>query len=164
YRPLADVYIEHGNAYDFWNHDRSGFWDASGRVRTAHPQTITLPLDALYAQHAGYPVLARYMYLLLLEPPLSIPRQLALVCLSDSETVVDFIHHMQDILAAEAHSSRPARKLVDRVPSPDEKPVTLFLQGLQFLLAFQREAAARSQGWQDPLGNRPALRARMQTL
>src|SRR5215469_13172584 len=25
YRPLPDVYIEHGNAYDFWNHDRSGF-------------------------------------------------------------------------------------------------------------------------------------------
>lgn len=35
YRPLPDVYIEHGNAYDFWNHDRSGFWDASGHVRTA---------------------------------------------------------------------------------------------------------------------------------
>jgi hypothetical protein len=89
YRPLPDVYIEHGNAYDFWNHDRSGFWDASGHVRTACPQTITLPMDTLYAQYAGHPVLARYMYLILFEPPLTVPRQLALICLLDPVTAAD---------------------------------------------------------------------------
>src|SRR2546421_11945652 len=38
YRPLPDVYIEHGNAYHFWCCDRSGSWDASGHVSTADPQ------------------------------------------------------------------------------------------------------------------------------
>jgi UDP-2,3-diacylglucosamine pyrophosphatase LpxH len=163
YRPLADVYIEHGNAYDFWNHDRSGFWDASGCVRTAHPQTIFVPMDTLYAQYAGHPVLARFMYLLLFEPPLTIPRQLALICVMHPATVVEFIQHMQEMLATEARS-QPARKLLDRVPNSEAKPVTLFLQGLQLLIAFQREAAARSPGWKEPLGKSAALRARMQTM
>jgi hypothetical protein len=163
YRPLPDVYIEHGNAYDFWNHDRSDFWDAPGRVRTAHPQTITLPMDTLYAQRAGHPVLARYMYLILFEPPLSIPRQLALICLLDPATVVEFIQHLQEILASGARS-QPARKLLDLVPNPEEKPATLFLQGLQLLIAFQREAAVRLPGWKEPLGKSAQLQARMRTL
>jgi UDP-2,3-diacylglucosamine pyrophosphatase LpxH len=163
YRPLPDVYIEHGNAYDFWNHDRSGFWDASGHVRTAHPLTISLPMDTLYLQYAGHPVLAHYMYLILFEPLLTIPRQLALICLLDRVTVVEFIEHMQELLATGARS-QPAKKLLDRAPNPDEKPVTLFLQGIQLLIAFQREAAARALGWKDPSGRRAAFRARMQTM
>jgi hypothetical protein len=163
YRPLRDVYVEHGNAYDFWNHDRSGFWDASGHMSTAHPQKITLPMDTLYLQYAGHPVLARYMYLILFEPLLSIPRQLALICLLDPMTVVEFIQHLQELLSTGARSQAP-RKLLDRAPSPDEKPVTLFLQGIQLLIAFQREAAARAPGWKDPLGRRAAFLARVQTL
>jgi hypothetical protein len=163
YRPLPDVYIEHGNAYDFWNHDRSGFWDVSGHVTTAHPQTITLPMDTLYAQYAGHPVLARYMYLILFEPPLTAPRQLALICLLDPVTVVEFIQHLQELLATEARS-QPDKKLLERAPNPDEKPITLFRQGLQLLIAFQREAAGRSPGWTDPIGRRAAWRARIQTL
>jgi hypothetical protein len=120
-------------------------------------------MDTLYAQYAGHPVLARYMYLLLFEPPLSIPRQLALICLLDTATVVEFIRHMQELLATGARS-QPARKLLDRVPNPEEKPVTLFLQGLQLLIAFQREAAARSPEWKEPLGKRAAFRARMKTM
>jgi UDP-2,3-diacylglucosamine pyrophosphatase LpxH len=163
YRPLPDVYIEHGNAYDFWNHDRSGFWDASGRVSTAHPRTISLPMDTLYLQYAGHPVLARYMYLILFEPPLSIPRQLALICLLDPVTVVEFIQRLQELLASGAHS-QPDKKLLDRVPYPDEAPVTLFLQGLQLLIAFQREAAVRSAGWKEPLGRGAAFRTRLQAI
>jgi UDP-2,3-diacylglucosamine pyrophosphatase LpxH len=163
YRPLPDVYLEHGNAYDFWNHDRSDFWDASGRVRTAHPQTITLPMDTLYAQHAGHPVLARYMYLILFDPPLTFPRQLALMCLLDPEIVVEFIQHMQEILATGTRSE-PARKLLDPVPDREKKPIILFLQGLQLLMAFQREAAARSPGWKQPLGERALLQERIQAM
>jgi hypothetical protein len=166
YRPLPDVYIEHGNAYDFWNHDRSGFWDASGHVVATHPETITLPMDTLYAQYAGHPVLARYMYLILFEPPLTIPRQLALICLLDPVTVVEFIQHLQELLemlTTEARS-QPARRLLDQTPKPDKKPVTLYRQGIQLLIAYQREAAARSPEWKDPLGRRAALMARMQTL
>ena len=163
YRPLPDVYIEHGNAYDFWNHDRSDFWDASGHVRTAHPQTITLPMDTLYAQHAGHPVLARYMYLILFDPPLSFPRQLALMCLLDPPIVVEYIQHLQEILSTGAQS-RPARRLLELVPNQEEKPVTLFVQGIQLLMAFQREAAARSPGWKEPLGKRALLQTRTQTM
>jgi UDP-N-acetylglucosamine diphosphorylase/glucosamine-1-phosphate N-acetyltransferase len=163
YRPLPDVYIEHGNAYDFWNHDRSGFWDASGHVRTACPLTISLPMDTLYLQYAGHPVLAHYMYLILFEPLLTIPRQLALICLLDRVTVVEFIQHMQELLATGARS-QPAKKLLDRAPNPDEKPVTLFLHGLQLLIAFQQEAVARAPGWKEPLGRRAVFRARMQMM
>jgi UDP-2,3-diacylglucosamine pyrophosphatase LpxH len=166
YRPLPDVHIEHGNAYDFWNHDRSGFWDASGHVSTAHPQTITLPMDTLYAQYAGHPVLARYMYLILFEPPLTIPRQLALICLLDPVTVVEFIQRLQEMLEMLGTGERTqvANKLLDRAPNPEEKPVSLFRQGIQLLIAFQREAAARSPRWKEPVGNGVAFRARMQTL
>jgi UDP-2,3-diacylglucosamine pyrophosphatase LpxH len=163
YRPLSDVYIEHGNAYDFWNHDRSGFWDASDRVRTEHPHKITLPMDTLYAQHAGHPVLARYMYLILFDPPLSFPRQLALMCLLDPPIVVEYIQHLQEILATGARSE-PARRLLELVPNRKEKPPTLFVQGIQLLMAFQREAAARSPGWKEPLGTRALLQARIQTM
>jgi UDP-2,3-diacylglucosamine pyrophosphatase LpxH len=163
YRPLPDVYIEHGNAFDFWNHDRSSFWDESGRVRTEHPQTITLPMDTLYAQHAGHPVLARYMYLILFEPPLSFPRQLALMCILDPPIVVEYLQHLQEILATGAQS-RPARRLLELVPNREAKPVTLFLQGLRLLMVFQRGAAARSPGWKDPVGRRATLQARMQTM
>src|SRR6266478_6144577 len=75
YRPLPDVYIEHGHAYDFWNSDLSGFWDASGSVRTAHPQLMTLPIGSLYMQHVDLPILTRYPYLDRFEPSLSIVRQ-----------------------------------------------------------------------------------------
>ena len=163
YRPLPDVYIEHGNAYDFWNHDRSDFWDASGHVRTAHPETIALPMDTLYAQHAGHPVLARYMYLILFDPPLSFPRQLALMCLLDPPIVVEYIQHLQEILAAGAQS-QPARRLLELRPDREEKSVTLFLQGIQLLLAFQREVAARSPVWKNPLGEITSLQARMQAM
>jgi UDP-2,3-diacylglucosamine pyrophosphatase LpxH len=163
YRPLPDVYIEHGNAYDFWNHDRSGFWDASGHVSTSHPRTFSVPMDTLYLQYAGHPVLARYMYLILFAPPLSIPRQLALMCLLDPVTTVEFMQHMQELLASGARS-QPDKRLLDRVPNPEEKPITLFLQGLQLLIAFQREAAARAPGWTEPTGGRAALRARLQMM
>jgi UDP-2,3-diacylglucosamine pyrophosphatase LpxH len=163
YRPLPDVYIEHGNAHDFWNHDRSGFWDASGRVKTTHPQTITLPMDMLYLQSVGYPVLARYMYLILFEPLLAMPRQLALLCLLDPKMVVEFLQRLQEMLASETRSL-PDRKLLDRVPQPDEKPITLFRQGIQLLMAFQREAAARAPEWKEPRGRSAALWAKLQTL
>ena len=79
YRPLPDVYIEHGHAYHFWCCDRSGFWDASGHVRTAHPRVMKLPLEAQYMQHVAHPILARYPYLNRFEPTMSIPRQVAII-------------------------------------------------------------------------------------
>src|SRR5205823_10193039 len=44
YRPLPDVYIEHGNHYDFWNHAIAGLWDEQGQPLTHEPRTVVLPV------------------------------------------------------------------------------------------------------------------------
>src|SRR5713226_2071907 len=98
YRPLPYVYIEHGNAYHFWCCDRSGFWDMSDHVRTANPQVMTLPLEAQYVQHVAYPIVVRFPYLTLFEPPLSIARQVALFCLLNPAVVVELVQHVQELL------------------------------------------------------------------
>jgi len=120
-------------------------------------------MDTLYAQHAGHPVLARYMYLILFEPPLSFPRQLALMCLVDPPIVVEYLQHLQEILAS-GTQSRPAKRLLELVPNQEEKLVNLFVQGIQLLMAFQREASARSPDWKDPLGKRRLLETQLHTI
>jgi UDP-2,3-diacylglucosamine pyrophosphatase LpxH len=162
YRPLPDVYIEHGNAFDFWNHDRSGFWDASGHVRTANPRVITLPMDTQYVQHAGHPVLARYPYLTLFQPSLSIPRQVALFCLLNPPTVVQLIQHVQELL--DAGTNGPRQRLLHLTPVEEHTPVTLFQQAIKVLMAFQREAAARLSGWKEPLGKKATLQGQARAL
>jgi UDP-2,3-diacylglucosamine pyrophosphatase LpxH len=162
YRPLPDVYIEHGNAYDFWNHDRSGFWDASGHVRTANPKVMTLPMDSQYMQHVGHPVLERYPYLILFEPSLSIPRQLALLCLLNPAVVVELVQHVQELLDAGTHG--PRKGLLHLAPGEEGSPVTLFEQAVMVLVAFQQEAAARSPAWKEPLGEEAALQAQAQAM
>src|SRR5438876_11374297 len=37
YRPLPDVYIEHGNHYDFWNQSMPGLWDEQGQPLDLNP-------------------------------------------------------------------------------------------------------------------------------
>jgi UDP-2,3-diacylglucosamine pyrophosphatase LpxH len=162
YRPLPDVYIEHGNAYDFWNHDRSGFWDASGHVRTANPQVMTLPMDSQYMQHVGHPVLARYPYLTLFEPSLSIPRQVALFCLLNPAVVVELIQHVQELLDAGTHE--PRKGLLHLAPGEESSPAALFEQAIMVLVAFQQEAATRSPGWKEPSGEEAALQAQAQAM
>jgi UDP-2,3-diacylglucosamine pyrophosphatase LpxH len=162
YRPLPDVYIEHGHAYHFWCCDRSGFWDASGHVRTANPQVMALPLEARYMQHVGYPVLARYPYLTRFEPSMSIARQTALLCLLDPAMMVEAVQHVQEILDAGTHGTRQG--LLHLAPGEKHNPVTLFEQAIKVLMAFQREAAARSPAWKEPLGKRAALQAQVRAI
>ncbi len=155
YRPLPEVHIEHGNAYDFWNCDLSGFWDTSGHV-------MTLPVAAQYVQHAAYPIVERYPYLVLFEPPLSIPRQVALFCLLNQAVVVEYRQHVQELLDAGVHG--PHQRLLHLAPGEKHTPVTLFEQTIKVLLAFQREAVARSPGWKEPLGKRAALQAQVRAM
>src|SRR5713226_260683 len=157
YRPLPDVYIEHGNAYHFWCCDRSGFWDASGHVRTANPQVMTLPLEAQYMQHVGYPVLARYPYLTRFEPSMSITRQTALLCLLNPAVMVEAVQHVQELLDAGTHG--PRQGLLQLAPGEECSPIALFKQAIMVLVAFQREAAARSPGWKEPLGKKATFQA-----
>src|SRR6266849_4088467 len=110
YRPLPDVYIEHGNAYHFWCCDRSGFWDASDHVRTAK-------------------------------------RQVALFCLLNPAVVEELVQHVQELLDAGTHG--PRQGLLHLAPGEERSPVALFEQAKMVLVAFQREAAARSPGWKE---------------
>jgi UDP-2,3-diacylglucosamine pyrophosphatase LpxH len=155
YRPLPDVYIEHGNAYDFWTCDLSLFWDTSGHV-------MTLPVGTQYVQHAAYPVVERYPYLILFEPPLSIPRQVALFCLLNPAVVEEYIRHVQELLDADTHG--PRQRLLHLAPGEKHNPVTLFEQAIKVLMAFQREAVARSPGWKEPLGKRATLQAQVRAI
>jgi UDP-2,3-diacylglucosamine pyrophosphatase LpxH len=163
YRPLPDVYIEHGHAYHFWCCDRSGFWDTSGHVRTAHPQVMTLPLERRYMQHVGQHILARYPYLGRFEPSMSIVRQTALVCLLNPAVIVEAVQHILDLLDAGA-SGQPRKGLLHLAPGEERSPVTLFKQAVMALMAFQREAVARSPRWKEPLGKRAAFQAQVRAL
>jgi UDP-2,3-diacylglucosamine pyrophosphatase LpxH len=163
YRPLPDVSIEHGHAYHFWCCDRSGFWGASGHGRTAHPQVMTLPLEAQYMQHVGYPVLARYPYLTRFESSLSITRQTALLCLLNPAVMVEAVQHVLELLDAGAHG-QPHKGLLPLAPGEECSPVTLFEQAMMALMAFQQEVVARSPEWKEPLGEEAALQAQVQAM
>ena len=163
YRPLPDVYIEHGHAYHFWCCDRSGLRDAPGHGRTAHPQVMTLPLEGQYMQHVGYPVLAHYPYLAGFEPSMSITPQTALLCLLNPAVMVEVVQHVQDLLDADAHG-QPRKGLLPLVRSDECSPVTLFEQAMMALLAFQQQVVARSPGWKEPLGEEAALQAQAQAM
>jgi UDP-2,3-diacylglucosamine pyrophosphatase LpxH len=162
YRPLPDVYIEHGNAYDFWSRDISGYWDEAGHVRTAHPELITLPPGSLYMQHVGYPVQARYPYLGLFEPSISIARQVALFCLLNPAVVVELVQHVRELLDF-GTQERPNKGLI-LAPGEKSDPVKLFEQAMMDLLAFQQQTVARSPDWKDPLGEENALQAQVQAM
>ncbi len=162
YRPLPDVYLEHGHAYHFWCCDRSGFWDASGHGRTANPQVMTLPLEAQYMQHVGYPVLAHYPYLTGFEPSMSIPRQTALLCLLNPTMMVEAVQHVLELVDAGTHGPRKGWLLQAR--GEECSPGTLFEQAMMVLLTFQQEAVARTPGWKEPLGEEAALQAQAQAM
>ena len=159
YRPLPDVYIEHGNSYDFWSCDSSSFWDASGQV-------MTLPVGVQYVQHAAYPVVERYPYLILFEPSLSIPRQLALLCLLNTAMVVELVQHVLELreLVHTGAYGQPRKGWLPLARSEERCPVALFEQAMMALLAFQREAVVRSPGWKEPLGEEAALQAQAQMM
>ncbi len=163
YRPLPDVYLEHGHAYHFWCCDRSGFWDASGHGRTANPQVMTLPLEAQYMQHVGYPVLAHYPYLTGFEPSLSITRQTALLCLLNPAVMVEAVQHVLELVDAVAHG-QPRPGLLHLARGEECSPVALFEQTMMALLAFQQQVVARSPGWKEPLGEEAALQAQAQAM
>ncbi len=163
YRPLPDVYLEHGHAYHFWCCDRSGFWDASGHVGTATPQVMRLPLEAQYMQHVGYPILARYPYLTGFEPSLSITRQTALLCLLNPAVMVEAVQHVLELVDTGA-PGQPRKGLLPLARGEECSPVALFEQAMMALLAFQQEVVVRSPGWKEPLGEEAALQAQAQAM
>ncbi len=146
YRPLPDVYIEHGNAYDFWNRDISELWDVQGQPLTHEPHSITLPSGSHYLQHAFLPVNLTYPYIDRFEPSMSILRQMALLSLVDPQMVIGMVQHTMELL------SQPHDGLAQLAPGDERIPARLFEQAMLDLAEFHQDAVTRHPGWAEPPG------------
>lgn len=140
HRPLADVYIEHGHQYDFWNH-ASDAWDDEGRPLAFRPGRITLPVGTQYFQRAAHPISVRYPYLDHFDPPIDSMRQIALLCLLDPQLVIETAQRAMRMLSY----ARVA--LEGLAPGEERRPVTLFEKAMLDFAAFQQDMIARDPAW-----------------
>jgi UDP-2,3-diacylglucosamine pyrophosphatase LpxH len=145
YRPLPDVYIEHGNQYDFWNRI-CDIWDEQGQPLRLKPRAITLPLGTQYIQRAAYHINVQYSYFDHLEPGISFMRQVALLCLLNPESVVETVQHVMAMLS---YSREP---LAGLSPGEERIPVKLFVHALADFAAFQEDMVAYAPSFTEPLG------------
>jgi len=145
YRPLPDVYIEHGNQYDFWNRI-CDIWDEQGQPLTLKPQAITLPLGTQYIQRGAHHINAQYSYFDHFEPGLSFTRQVALLCLLTPESVVETVQHVMAMLS---YSRKP---LAGLSPGEERIPVKLFVHAIADFAAFQEDMVAHAPDFTEPLG------------
>ena len=145
YRPLPDVYIEHGNQHDFWNRI-CDLWDDQGQPPTLKPATITLPLGTRYIQQAAYPINVTYPYFDHFEPTINLTPQVALLCLLNPEIVVTTLHHVMDML------SYPRKPLSGLSPGEERIPLKLFEHAMIDFLAFNEDMVAHNPNFIEPLG------------
>ncbi len=141
YRPLPDVYIEHGNCYDFWNHAIQGLWDEQGQPLNRNPSTLTLSVGSTYFQRAAYPISIQHAYFDHFDPPLNSVRQIALLCLLNPDLVADVAKHTTQLLS---YLRQPLENisLLDR-----RNPVRLFEEAIQDFSAFQSDMVAQKRDW-----------------
>lgn len=147
YRPLPDVYIEHGNHYDFWNHSVEGLWDARGQPLTTHPETIALSVGSRYFQHAAYPVSIAYPYFDHFEPSVNSTRQIALLCLFNPDIIKTSARSTMEMLA------EPHQALANLAPGEEHMPTKLFEQAMIDFAAYQQDMATRKVDWTAPEGH-----------
>ncbi len=145
YRPLPDVYIEHGNQHDFWNRS-CDLWDEQGQPLTLRPEKITLPLGTRYIQHAAYPINVKYPYFDHFEPSLNLTPQVALLCLLNPEIVVATVHPVMEMLS---YSRKP---LAGLSPGEERNPIKLFEHAMIDFAAFQDDVVAHASKFTEPLG------------
>src|SRR5205085_457344 len=169
YRPLPDVYIEHGNQYDFWNHI-SDLWDKTGQagakadqsavggigtsnrpLRTDEPSTIRLPFGSQYVLRVGHPIDLAYPFFDHFEPSINILRQVALLSLLDPDLTIKTAERLMEMLSY----SRLA--LANLSPDEERIPVRLFEHALLDFLAFQQDVEARSPEWKAIEANTPTV-------
>lgn len=145
YRPLLDVYIEHGSQYDFWNH-ASGIWDAHGQPYQPKPATITLPIGTQYFQRASHPISVGYPYFDHFEPSVDSMIQIALLCLLNPQIVIETAHRTMEMLS---YSRQP---LAGLKPGEEQIPARLFEHAIIDFAAFQQDMLARKPDWTEPSG------------
>jgi UDP-2,3-diacylglucosamine pyrophosphatase LpxH len=141
YRPLADIYIEHGNHYDFWNHRTMNLWDEQGQPLTLAPRSITLSPGSRYFQRATYAVSLRYPYFDHFEPSINATRQIAMLSLLDPRLVVHTAHATMQLL------SYPRRALAKLSLKDRRNPVRLFEEAIQDFAAFQMDMYEHEKDW-----------------
>jgi UDP-2,3-diacylglucosamine pyrophosphatase LpxH len=137
YQPTPDIYIEHGNQYDFWNRTLPGIWDEQGQLLNAHPQSITFCPGSRYFQHAGLPLSLHHPYFDHLEPSINILRQIALLCLLDPAIVKESAQHVIELMA------EPRPVLANLAPGEEIIPSRLFAEAMLDFLAFQQDMEHR---------------------
>lgn len=141
YRPLPDVYIEHGNYYDFWNHARAGIWDEAGQPLTNDPKTIVLPVGSRYYQQVAYLASLQYPYFDHLEPSLGNTRQFALLCLVQPDLVLDMAQRAMSML------TEPRQPLARLAPGEERNPQRLFEEVMLDFVAFRDNMLAQKTDW-----------------
>ncbi len=144
YCPLPDVYIEHGNHYDFWNQAMPGLWDNNGEPLNLHPDSIILPFGSHYFQHAAHPISIKYPYFDHFEPSINTARQIALLCLLDPEIVIETDRLTMQML------SEPRPALASLAPGDEHVPARLFEQAAADFATFQLDLMARKTEWAEP--------------
>jgi len=144
YRLRPDVYVEHGNHYDFWNQALPGLWDDEGQPLTRNPDNIILPVGSQYFQHAAHPISIKYPYFDHFEPSVNSTRQIALLCLLDPEIVIETAKLTMQML------SEPRPALANLAPGDERIPARLFEQAISDFAAFQQDLMARQTHWTEP--------------
>lgn len=146
YRPLPDVYIEHGNQYDFWNHARVGLWNKEGQALPDNPETITLPVGSYYFQQAAYPLSVDYPYFDHFEPSMNAVRQIALLCLLAPQSVVETAQRISAMIP------QPHTPLAQLAEGEERTPANLFAAAMIDFAAFQQAMQQRKTDWTEPEG------------
>lgn len=141
YRPLPDVYIEHGNHYDFWNHATEGLWDENGQPLGLHSQTITTSVGSWYFQSGTYPISTRYAYFDHFEPSINHTRQIALLCLLDPDLIIEIAQHTMQML------SYPRQSHSNLTQAEMKNPVRLFEESIGDFMAFRDDMVAQKRDW-----------------
>ena len=141
YRPVPNLYIEHGNNYDFWNHAIQGIWDEQGQPLDLNSETLMRSVGSRYFQSASYLISTHYAYFDHFDPPVNSTRQIALLCLLNPELVIDVA---QDTMQLLSYSRQPLANLslLDR-----RNPVRLFEEAMQDFAAFQTDMVTQKQDW-----------------
>src|SRR5579863_371822 len=147
YRPSSDVYIEHGNHYDFWNHSIEGLWDTQGQPLATRPGTISLSVGSRYFQHAAHPISIVYPYFDHFEPSMNSTRQIALLCMLDPEIVMETARQTMLML------SEPQPALVNLAPGEEYIPAKLFEHAMLDFATFQQDMANHKTDWMPPEGH-----------
>jgi UDP-2,3-diacylglucosamine pyrophosphatase LpxH len=146
YRPLPDVYIEHGNHYDFWNHAIHALWNEDGEPLDLNPGSMVLPVGSHYFQHAAHPISIKYAYFDRFEPSMNSMRQLALISLLDPDLIVETAKLTMELF------SETRKSLATLTPGEERIPAKLFEHAMIDFAAFQHAMLLRKPDWVEPAG------------